>query len=248
MNLNPIRATNERFIRMYERYGTKLFREALIRQVEGYNPNIMVNAYIDFYQFVFVKSAAKEHKRIREQEAKTKDFEVSGFFLETWKSFIKDWVLQNQMKIIAGVDEYTLRLIREITADGIEKGLNPATIAKNLIELVGSKSRALAIARTEGTRAYNLGTKRSAEDWQMVSGDVLYKLWIHSSVKKDPRLSHIQAQNKPIPKNDLFNIGGIGMEMPGDPRGGADNVINCGCTTIYISERLAKKRFPDSFG
>jgi hypothetical protein len=151
------------------------------------------------------------------------------------------------MQIISGVNDNTLKMIKEITAESLQNYENPSTIASKLISLIGSKSRALAIARTEGTTAYNMGTQRSALDWQSVSGDVMYKVWIHSGSKRDPRITHIQAQNKPIPMNDNFNIGGVAMSMPGDKNGGASNIINCGCVTVYLSERLAKKRFPKSF-
>jgi len=38
---------------------------------------------------------------------------------------------------------------------------------------------------------------------------------------------------KPIPKNDLFNVGGVLMKYPGDPAGGAANVCNCRCAIVY---------------
>ena len=245
--IQTVRRLNNKASIQYERFGTKIFFEALKKQAVEYDPMIMVQAYIDFYQYTFVLAARNEYNRIRTQEAKTKDFSISDFFLNTWKNFIKTWVLQNQMQIIAGVNDNTLKMIREITAESLQNYENPSTIASKLISLIGSKSRALAIARTEGTTAYNMGTQRSALDWQAVSGDVMYKVWIHSGSKRDPRITHIQAQNKPIPMNDNFNIGGVAMSMPGDKNGGASNIINCGCTTVYLSERLARKRFPKSF-
>ena len=245
--IQTVRRLNNRAAIQYERYGTKIFLDALKKQAVNYDPMIMVQAYIDFYQFAFVLGAKNEYNRIRNQEAKTKDFSITDFFLNTWKNFIKTWVLQNQMQIISGVNDNTLKMIREITAESLQNYENPSTIASKLISLIGSRARALAIARTEGTTAYNMGTQRSALDWQAVSGDVMYKVWIHSGSKRDPRITHIQAQNKPIPMNANFDIGGVAMSMPGDKKGGASNIINCGCTTVYLSERLAKKRFPKSF-
>lgn len=245
--INQIRIQNNREAIRYERFGVKLFRKALQEQAVNYDPQIMVNAYIEFYQFVFVNAASSQHKRLRAQEASTKDFEVTGFFLSTWKSWIKEWVLKNQLAVIAGVNENTLEQIRQITAESIELSQNTTTLQKKLIELVGSKSRALAIARTEGTRAYNMGTKRSAEDWAIQSGITMYKIWIHSGNPRDPRLTHINAQNKPIPREANFSIGGVSMEMPGDPRGGLGNIVNCSCTSSYLSERLARKLYPKSF-
>lgn len=246
-NPNQIRLANNRAILRYDRIGTKLFLNALKAQAVSFDPKLMTDAYIEFYQYVFVDSAKREYDQIRKQEFQKKDFTIDSFFLSTWKAWIRQYVLDNLVTVIAGVNSNTLEQIREVTAQNIELGLSPTESAKNLIQLIGKKSRALAIAKTEGTTANNMGTKRSAEDWELQTGTPLYKVWIHSGSYKDPRISHINAQNKPIPKAELFNIDGKGMEFPGDKRGGASEIINCLCTHAYMSERLARKRYPDSF-
>lgn len=244
---NQIRLENNKAIKRYERIGTKIFRETLILQAENFDPQLMTDAYIRFYQIVFVDSAKREYAQIRRQEAQKKDFSLDNFFLSTWKAWIKEYVLTDLVQIIAGVNDNTLRIIREITAQGIQDGLNPTSLAKKLRESVGSKSRALAIAKTEGTTANNMGTKRSAEDWEIQTGTKLYKIWIHSGSYKDPRLAHLNAQNKPIPKENNFSINGKEMEFPGDKKGGLGEIVNCLCTHSYLSERLARKRYPDFF-
>lgn len=246
-NPNRIRLANNRAIMEYERFGTKLFLKTLRLQAENFNPQLMVDAYIEFYQKVFVDSAKREYSQIRKQEALRKDFLLDGFFLRTWSEWIKQYVLNNLMTIIAGVNENTLNQIREVTAQGIQDGLNPSQLAKLLYKEIGSKARALAIAKTEGTTANNMGTKRSAEDWELQTGTRLYKIWIHSGSVKDPRPEHINAQNKPIPKENFFSINGTAMEFPGDKRGGAAELINCLCSHAYLSERLARRRYPQYF-
>jgi hypothetical protein len=221
--------------------------KALREQAENFDPQLMTKAYIEFYQFVFVDSAKREYYQIRSQEAKTKDFALDSFFLSTWREWIKQYVLTNLVQVISGVNERTLEQIRAITAQGLSDGLNPNEIGKLLRKLVGSKSRAVAIARTEGTSANNMGTKRSAEDWEIQTGTRLYKVWIHSGNPRDPRPAHISAQNKPIPKEDSFSINGFSLEFPGDQRGPLSERINCLCSHSYLSERLARKRFPQAF-
>lgn len=247
MTPNQIRIENNKAIRKYERYGTKLFLEVLRKQSENFDPELMQNAYIEFYQAVFTDSATRQFRIIRAQEARTKAEVVDSFFLSTWRVWIKEWVLQNLLEIIAGVNENTANQIREITAQGIADGLNPTDLAKLIFDKVGSRSRALAIARTEGTTANSLGSKRSAEDWQIQTGETLYKIWIHSGNPRDPRPSHILAQNKPIPKASNFVIDGVPMEYPGDKKAPASQLINCLCSTVYLSERLARKRYPEAF-
>lgn len=244
---NQIRLENNKALKKYERIGVKIFRETLILQAENFDPQLMTDAYIRFYQIVFVDSAKREYAQIRRQEAQKKDFSLDSFFLSTWKAWIKEWVLQNGVEIISGVNQRTLDQIREVTAESISLGLNPTESSKRLVDLIGSKARALAIAKTEGTTANNMGTKRSAEDWEIESGTKLYKIWIHSGSYKDPRPAHLNAQNKPIPKENNFSINGKEMEFPGDKKGGLGEIVNCLCTHSYLSERLARKRYPDFF-
>jgi hypothetical protein len=122
MNLNRIRLENNLALRRYERRGTRIFLKALRDQAESYDPDIMINAYIEFYQYVFVDSAKREYYQIRSQEAKVKDFQLDGFFLSTWRIWIKQYVLSNLLTVISGVNERTTAQIREITAQLISEG------------------------------------------------------------------------------------------------------------------------------
>jgi hypothetical protein len=37
------------------------------------------------------------------------------------------------------------------------------------------------------------------------------------------------------------------MDKPGDISGGAVNTVNCSCTVVYVSERYARRNYPESF-
>ncbi len=41
--------------------------------------------------------------------------------------------------------------------------------------------------------------------------------------------AHIEADGQTVKLDDDFTVDGIGMEFPGDPKGGAGNVCNCLC-------------------
>ena len=125
MTTNQIRLANNRAMIRYERFGTKLFRSTLEKQAETWSPQLMVDAFVEYYQFVFVDSAKREYSQIRAQEAQVKDFQLNDFFLRTWSVWIKNWVNENLVQVIAGVNQNTLEKIREITAQGLEDGLNP---------------------------------------------------------------------------------------------------------------------------
>lgn len=40
----------------------------------------------------------------------------------------------------------------------------------------------------------------------------------------------------------MFQVGGVAMDAPGDPKGGAKNVVNCRCRIYYMSERIARRK------
>jgi hypothetical protein len=250
INYSKVRRSAQEDLKKYERFGIKVFKAALKLQAKpNPSPLPMQEAYITFYQKVFVDSAKKEFDRIR-QDNREKAFVPSDFFLNTWREWIKDWVLQNLGTLIAGVNNTTLEQIQKILGDGLEQGLNPFQLERLLLQEIPNIARARAIARTESTRAYNEGKKRSADDWAKQTGTSLWKLWIHGGAK-EPRFQHIQAQDKPIRADQpfVFTTKGVQvfMDKPGDINGGAAQTINCSCVVVYVSEAYARRNFPNTF-
>ena len=250
INYSKVRRSAATDLKKYERLGVKIFTDALKLQAKpNPSPLPMQEAYVKFYQTVFVDSAKKEFDRIR-QDNREKAFVPDDFFLNTWKEWIRDWVLQNLGGLITDVNDNTLKQIQQTLGEGIEQGLNPFQLEKLLFEQIPNINRARAIARTESTRAYNEGKKRSATDWANQTGTILWKLWIHGGAK-EPRFQHIQAQNKPIRADQPFVFTTKGVEVfmdkPGDVNGGAAQTINCSCVVVYISEAYARRNFPDAF-
>ena len=250
INYSKVRRSAQADLKRYERLGVKIFTEALREQAKPVVPLLpMQNAYIKFYQTVFVESATKEYNRIR-QDNKQKALLPNDFFLNTWLEFIKNWVIQNLGQLIFEVTDTSQKKVNEIVAQGIKDGLNPRQIEELLAEQIPDIKRARAIARTESTRAYNEGKKQSAIQWANETGSQLWKIWIHGGAK-EPRIQHIQAQNKPkrFDQTFVFNTRGfeVLMDKPGDLNGGAEQTINCSCVVIYVSESYARRYFKDTF-
>ena len=250
INYSKVRRSAQADLRKYERLGVKIFTEALREQAKPVVPLLpMQNAYIKFYQTVFVESATKEYNRIR-QDNKQKALLPNDFFLNTWLEFIKNWVIQNLGQLIFDVTDTSQKKVNEIVAQGIKDGLNPMQIEELLAEQIPDIKRARAIARTESTRAYNEGKKQSAIQWANETGTPIWKIWIHGGAK-EPRIQHIQAQNKPkrFDQPFVFNTRGfeVLMDKPGDLNGGAEQTINCSCVVIYVSESYARRYFKDTF-
>lgn len=244
-NIEKIRRANNRKLKQYERFGVQIFLKALREQATP-TPSIipMQNAYIEFYQKVFVDSAKTEWNRIRMQE---KAFIPSDFFLNTWREWIRTWVIDNLYDLISEVTATTLKRVEVVLADAINRGLNPTDTADLLVKEIGDPKRARAIARTESTRANNEGKKKSAQYYARETNQVLYKTWIWGG-SREPRIEHVELQNKPIREDQKFvGINGLLMDKPGDRSGGAVNTVNCSCVVVYLSERLARRRYPDAF-
>lgn len=248
LNYSTIRRSTQADLRKYERIGVKMYTEALkLQAVPNPSPLPMQDAYVKFYQVVFVESAKKEYNRIR-QDNRAKNFVPDSFFLNTWREWIKDWVISNLGQLIFDVNANTDKQIKEIIAQGLENGLNPFQIQELLTDLIPNQARARAIARTESTRGYNEGKKRSAQDWANQTGTNLWKIWIHGGAK-EPRIEHIELQDKPIRADQPFLVGPskIAMDKPGDYEGGAGQTVNCGCVVVYVSESYARRNFPNTF-
>lgn len=248
LNYSTIRRSTQADLRKYERIGVKMFTDALkLQAVPNPSPLPMQDAYVKFYQVVFVESAKKEYNRIR-QDNREKNFVPDSFFLNTWREWIKDWVISNLGQLIFDVNANTDKQIKEIIAQGLENGLNPFQIQELLTDLIPNQARARAIARTESTRGYNEGKKRSAQDWANQTGTNLWKIWIHGGAK-EPRIEHIELQDKPIRADQPFLVGPskIAMDKPGDYEGGAGQTVNCGCVVVYVSESYARRNFPNTF-
>ena len=246
INYAKVRRSSQADLRRYERIGVKIFTEALKLQAKNNVPLLpMQEAYIKFYQTVFVDAATKEFNRIR-QDNREKKFLPDNFFMSTWFEFIKIWVIQNLGQLIFDVTATTQNKVNEIVSQGIEQGLNPMQIEERLLEQIPDIKRARAIARTESTRAYNEGKMRAAIDWANETGTQLWKIWVHGGAK-EPRIQHIQAQNKPkrFDQPFVFITDGteVLMDKPGDINGGAAQTVNCSCVVVYVSESYARRNF-----
>ncbi len=87
-----------------------------------------------------------------------------------------------------------------------------------------SKARAKMIARTEVQGAMQKGTFEGYKQ----SG-VGIKIWV-AVLDSKTRDAHANLDGVELPIDQPFNVNGQSMMFPGDPRGGAENTINCRCS------------------
>lgn len=88
------------------------------------------------------------------------------------------------------------------------------------------KTRAMLIARTEATGAYNYGALQAFD-----AEGVERKVWLAANGPRT-RLTHSEASGQEVKVGQAFIVGGSRLQFPGDPAGPVAEVANCRCTMI----------------
>lgn len=109
------------------------------------------------------------------------------------------------------VDEFEKRLINEVQMN---------------------KSRARMISRTESVMLLN---RVMIEQAKLLPFEV-NKVWIHDH-PREPRNTHLVLNKVKKPLMIPFDVGGVFMQYPGDPIGGAENNINCKCSIVIVPKK-----------
>jgi hypothetical protein len=176
--------------------------------------------------FLFQQAELLKYKR----EFVRTDFEV-GFWSEIWKQAMKG-VMSNLAIVerVTGISDTTKKRLRQLLSVAVENRMGSREIARLFnSEIPILKGRSLTIARTETTYAASLGASGAANNSTLP----LLKVWV-SAKDERTRPDHLEANNSRVKKNEKFLIGGQEMEYPGDPNGGASQVVNCRCGVAYI--------------
>lgn len=157
-----------------------------------------------------------------------------GFFSAIWRDKMVGLLSSSETaKRISGMTAHTRQKVRDILVRGKQEGFSVRWAAKQIAGFLTGKQgrrRANLIARTESTRAASAGHEAGA----MSTNLKLKKRWVatRDSRTRDP---HRAMLSKPdIDRDELFTVGGKKMKYPGDPAGGAANVVNCRCRVLYI--------------
>lgn len=95
-------------------------------------------------------------------------------------------------------------------------------------------NRAMTVARTETIGAVNAGVFRGAVLEAEERGDPApFKVWIATDDKRT-RPTHRAADKQRTLLSEPFIVGGARLLFPGDPRGPANEVINCRCSLLPV--------------
>ena len=113
--------------------------------------------------------------------------------------------------------------------------LSPADATTGISGMVlGGRSRAITILRTEMGRAFSVATQeRQTQAAEHLPG--LKKQWRRSG-KVHSRIAHDVADGQIVDVDKPFVIGGVELMYPRDPKAPAKETVNCGCVQLPIME------------
>jgi len=139
---------------------------------------------------------------------------------------------------VTQISATTMKQINRVISAGALEGLGVSVIARNIFEsLRGSFSRirSATIARTETHTAASYANHAVNASLKIPNQ---VKRWV--STRDDRARSwHTAMNGTEVPLDEDFIVPHNGvdwrMAYTGDPRGGAANVINCRCVTLYVT-------------
>ena len=144
------------------------------------------------------------------------------------KAILTDSKVSNGLYNALGVDVGKLKkTITQEISRGIASSLPYKDIARNISNVSGAPlSRAKTIARTEGHRIQQTST-RDAQYSAKAKGADIVKQW-DAALDGRTRDSHRHVDGEIKELDEKFSNG---LMFPGDPSGGAAEVVNCRCTS-----------------
>ena len=144
------------------------------------------------------------------------------------KAILTDSKVSNGLYNALGVDVAKLKkTITQEISRGIASSLPYRDIARNIGNVSGAPlSRAKTIARTEGHRIQQMSTVDAQQAAKAKGADVL-KQW-DAALDGRTRDSHRRVDGEIRELDEKFSNG---LMFPGDPSGGAAEVVNCRCTS-----------------
>jgi hypothetical protein len=96
------------------------------------------------------------------------------------------------------------------------------------------------IYRTEAQRLYSIGQHDAAAAWEDQTGERLILIWQHAA--RGSLLArdwHVAMHGQAIRRGESFSNG---LRFPKDPRGSAEETINCMCFTITLTADQAREQ------
>jgi hypothetical protein len=153
--------------------------------------------------------------------------------------WVADYLNEAGNRLVRIPDEVYALIVAEIEAGVREgKGIPEVTAeVERILTSTGSErwpNRARTVARTETIGAVNAGVFRAAVlDAQDRGDPAPFKVWLSTDDQRT-RPTHVRADKQRTLLTSPFDVGGAALMFPGDPRGPAQEVIQCRCSLLPI--------------
>lgn len=143
-----------------------------------------------------------------------------------------DFIARRQ-NLLSNVPQEIFDLIREEISAGLNKGESIRELSRRITRAFDEigKTRAELIAQTETAAAYSFASDKAAR-----AAGIQYKKWIHSVISEVPRPDHLGIDGLIVPFDEPFPVGNPPLMYPHAPDGSAEDVINCRCMSIPVTE------------
>lgn len=156
-------------------------------------------------------------------------------FRDPWKLPSQDTLnfVAARQNLLSNVSNEIFDTIKSEISAGLLSGEPLRDIAARITTAFDSieRERAELIASTETAAAYAFASHAAA-----VKAGVQYKQWIHSVIPVVPRPDHIAIDGLIVPMDQPYPVGDPQLMYPHDGNGSAEDVINCRCISIPVSE------------
>lgn len=166
-------------------------------------------------------------------ETKKGELPTTPIFDRLTEFWINEFVALKVTEITGTTREQVTSTVRRMTELGVQEGWGEAKLAREIEKEFNSLSRLRArmIARTETHAAANAAQMTAAK----ASGVIERKEWVAAG-GGDTRAAHQRADGQIVNIDHPFIVDGERLRYAGDPSGSAENVINCRCATIYLTD------------
>jgi hypothetical protein len=194
----------------------------------------------ELYQEVGLRHARRSEIRLRSEKKSLglKRFGPSQEWIDFIHEYLRLFLIE---KITFDVSRTTRDELLKVINEGIQSGSGITDIVSNLQGLIFTQVQAARIVRTEVNRAANVGVLAQGNSFEYE----LQKGWIsvHDNrtrgLNPEDHADHIHMDGLWVDWYDVFRDprNGHELEMPGDPKAGPGDTINCRCNMTTRPKR-----------
>ncbi len=206
---------------------------AYLGAIETLSPEPLNNLYKQMY--IDAGRMAKDRLSLVVKQEFDVDEEL---FIQTMQDYVTTEIGERIARSNVFSKDLLTRIVKQSFAEGLEEGLSTGDLQRRIKlrmrERYGnfSKARALKIANTEITNA----TQHASLEAARQIGLPLNKVWNTAPIGLAKKERHnlcagLDGQKRLM--HEDFDVCGTPMQRPGDPKGGADQVIYCRCYLTY---------------